>query len=340
MTVVGRTGFWAVTRERNLSPNVQLAPSPGPASRLAPDVRARLKFDPPDGTSLILQAAVLIWAMIHLSGLILAKNAKFSWFRQFHIRSVLTPSPHAQQRNYYLFCGTLALGTMLELVAISAFYLSLHGTIAFNRPPWFPYLFPSFYVLLGIAGVALTGYALFITSRLILKAVPITYLLPAWIFYAVTILLWSHLNSWRDGDGIFFAQRALSFSNEVSPLLPVELLWLMYYFWAWTFIRKVRLSESKQVEIPTLDLLGPSGHGLENYWVDLRTATDDIVFNRQIGRTAAIAFAAAILFLLRPWETLRSIEGDAYDSLVILLVIFVCFVIVMVWGRYLYIGTG
>jgi len=337
LTVVGRTGFWAVTREKNLPPIVQPAPSPGPASQLAPDVRDRLRVDPPDGTSLILQAVLLMWGTIHLSGLIFAKNAKFSWFRQFHIRSVLTPSPHAQQRNYYLFCGTLALGTMLELIAISAFYLSLHATIAFNRPPWFPYLFPSFYVLLGIAGVALTGYAVFITSRLILKAVPIMYLLPAWIFYAVTILLWSHLNSWRDGDGIFFAQRALSFSNEVSPLLPIEMLWAMYYLWAWTFIRKVRLSESKQVEIPALDLLGPAGHGLENYWVNLRTATDDIVFNRQIGRTAAIAFAAAILFLLRPWETLRSIESDAYDLLVILLVIFVCFVIVMVWGRYLYI---
>jgi hypothetical protein len=337
LTVVGRTGFWAVSRGENLSPGEQTAPSPGPATEFKQDIKHRLTFDPPDGTSLILQAVLIIWGIIHLSGLIFAKEAKYSWFRQFHIRSVLTRSPHAQHRNYYLFCGTLALGTMLELIAISYFCLSLHGVIAFSRPPWFPYLFPLFYVLAGAAGVALTGYAVWITSRLIVKAVPIMYLLPPWIFYAATMLLWSFLNSWRDGEGMFFAQRALSFSNEVSPLLPVELLWFMYYLWAWTFIRKTRLSESKQVEIPALGLLGPAGHGLDAYWVDLRAATDGIVFNSQIGKTVTLGFGSAILFLLRPWETLRSIEGGAYDSLVILLVIFVCLVIVMVWVRYLYI---
>jgi hypothetical protein len=337
LTMVGRTGFWPVSREKNLSPDQQAAPSPGPASELAGNVHDRLTFDPPDGTSLLLEVVLLLWGMIHLSGLMFAKQAKYSWFRQFHIRSQSAHSAHAQHQTYYLFCGTLALGTMLELIAISSFYLSLHGAIAFINPVWFPYLFPVFYVVVGITGVTLTGYAVWIASRPILKSVPTTYFLPSLLLYAVTILLWSYLNSWRDGDGMFFAQRAFSFSNKVSPLLPVELLLLMYYLWAWTFIRKARLSESKQVEIPALDLLGPAGHGLETYWIDLRAATDDIVFNPQIGKPVTIAFASVILFLLRPWETLRSVEGGYYDWLVTLLVLFICLVIVMVWGRYLYI---
>jgi hypothetical protein len=337
LTMVGRTGFWAMSREKNLPSDHQAAPSPLPASALTPQIHARLTFDPPDGTSLLLQAALLIWASIHLSGLIFAKKAKYSWFRQFHIRSVTAHTTHAQHQTYYLFCGTLALSVMLGLIAISAFCLSLHGRIALPSPEWFPYLFPTFYVSVAIVGMALAGYAVWIAGQPVLKAVSRRYLLPSLVFYAVTVLLWSYLNSWRDGDGMFFALRAISFSNEVSPLLPIELLLLMYYLWAWTFIRKVRLSESKQVEIPAFDLLGPAGHGLENYLVDLRAATDDVVFNPQIAKAVTIGFAAVILFVLRPWETLRSVEGGIYDSLVILLVLCVCLIIVLVWGRYLYI---
>ena len=122
----------------------------------------------------------------------------------------------------------------------------------------------------------------------------------------------------------------------MSPLLPVELLLLMYYMWSWAFIRKVRLSESKQVQIPMLTLLGPSGHGLEEYWRDLLAATDDIVFNPKIGKVIFGAFIGVSLIVLRPWETLRSVEGKSYDALVVSLVLFICLLIVMVWGRYLF----
>lgn len=335
LTMVGRTGFWVVSRGENVKD--QRAPSPGPANTIESDIHRRLTFDSPDGTSLLLQAALLIWASIHLSGLVFAKKAKYSWFRQFHIRSAAAHSTHALHQTYYLFCGTLALGTMLELIAISAGCLSLHGRIALHSPEWFPYLFQLFYVSAAVVGVTLTCYAVWITRQPVLKAVPTAYLLPSWIFYVLIVLVWTYLNSWRGGDGMFFAQRAISLSNEVSPLLPIELLLFMYYMWAWTFIRKVRLSESKQVETPTLDLLGPAGHGLENFLIYLRAATDDIVFNPQIATAVTIGFAAVILFVLRPWETLRSIEGGYYDLLFILLVVVVCLLIVLVWGRYLYI---
>jgi hypothetical protein len=337
LTMVGRSGFWPVRRGENLPLKDQPAPSPGPASVLASDIHARLTFDSPDGTSLLLQAVLLIWASIHLSGLVFARQAKYSWFRQFHIRSVAAHSAHAQHQTYYLFCGTLALGAMLELIAISAGCLSLHGRIALHSPGWFPHLFALFYVSAAIVGVTLTGYAVWITRQPVLKAVSAAYLALSWIIYAAIILLWSYLNSWRGGDGMFFALRAISLSNEVSPLLPIELLLFMYYMWAWTFIRKVRLSESKQVEIPTLDLLGPAGHGLEDYLIDLRAATDDIVFNPQVAKAISMGFGAVILFVLRPWETLRSVEGGIYDGLFIVLVVVVCLVIVLVWGRYLYI---
>ena len=335
LTIVGRTGFWAMSRAKNAAPDERRAPSsaaPKDGKAAAP---GGLTFDPPDGFSLFVEAALLIWAMVHLFGLRAAKKAQFSWFRQFLVREEGEIS-HAKHQTYYLFCATLTLGAMLELIVIPPMCLALNGHIAFIKPELFPLLFPAFYVLAAVVGLELTRRAVAIARLSILRDLPPEYVWPSWFLYVATILVWTYLNCWRDGDGLFFAQRSFSISNRVSPLLPLELLLLMYYMWSWTFIRKVRLSESKQVQIPTLALLGPSGHGLEEYWIDLRAATDEIIFNPKVGRAIFSAFIIVILIVLRPWETLRSVEGKLYDALVIFLVLFICLLIVMVWGRYMF----
>ena len=348
LTIVGRTGLWPISRSRNDPPDRQQAPSPVAANDAVGKVRGGLTFDSPDGFTLFVEASLLIWAMIHLFGLMRQKKAQFSWFRQFLIRDPKpgevgepdvpeVPRPqYAQHQTYYLLCATLTLGTMLELIAIPPICLASNGHIAFVKSELIPYLFPIFYLLMGLTGLALTAYAIWIARRPILTGMPLTYVLPSWFLYAATILAWAYLNWRRDGEGLFFAERSFSLSNRVSPLLPVELLLLMYYMWAWAFIRKVRLSESKQVQIPMLTLLGPSGHGLEEYWRDLLAATDDIVFNPKIGKVIFGAFIGVSLIVLRPWETLRSVEGKSYDALVVSLVLFICLLIVMVWGRYLF----
>lgn len=339
LTIVGRTGLWPMSRSRNDSPDRQPAPSPVAAKDAVGKVRGGLTFDPPDGFSLFVEAGLLIWALIHLFGLTRQKKAQFSWFRQFLIRDLrpnVALSQHAQHQTYYLLCATLTLGTMLELIAIPPICLASNGHIAFVKSELIPYLFPLFYLLVGLTGLALTAYAIWIARRPILKGLPLTYVLPSWFLYVATILAWAYLNWRRDGEGLFFAERSFSLSNRVSPLLPVELLLLMYYMWSWAFIRKVRLSESKQVQIPMLTLLGPSGHGLEEYWHDLLAATDDIVFNPKIGKVIFGTFIGVSLIVLRPWETLRSVEGKSYDALVVSLVLFICLLIVMVWGRYLF----
>jgi len=348
LTIVGRTGLWPISRSRNDPPDRQQAPSPVAANDAVGKVRGGLTFDSPDGFTLFVEASLLIWAMIHLFGLMRQKKAQFSWFRQFLIRDPKpgevgepdvpeVPRPqYAQHQTYYLLCATLTLGTMLELIAIPPICLASNGHIAFVKSELIPYLFPIFYLLVGLTGLALTAYAIWIARRPILTGMPLTYVLPSWFLYAATILAWAYLNWRRDGEGLFFAERSFSLSNRVSPLLPVELLLLMYYMWAWAFIRKVRLSESKQVQIPMLTLLGPSGHGLEEYWRDLLAATDDIVFNPKIGKVIFGTFIGVSLIVLRPWETLRSVEGKSYDALVVSLVLFICLLIVMVWGRYLF----
>jgi len=348
LTIVGRTGLWPISRSRNDPPDRQQAPSPVAANDAVGKVRGGLTFDSPDGFTLFVEASLLIWAMIHLFGLMRQKKAQFSWFRQFLIRDPKpgevgepdvpeVPRPqYAQHQTYYLLCATLTLGTMLELIAIPPICLASNGHIAFVKSELIPYLFPIFYLLMGLTGLALTAYAIWIARRPILTGMPLTYVLPSWFLYAATILAWAYLNWRRDGEGLFFAERSFSLSNRVSPLLPVELLLLMYYMWAWAFIRKVRLSESKQVQIPMLTLLGPSGHGLEEYWRDLLAATDDIVFNPKIGKVIFGTFIGVSLIVLRPWETLRSVEGKSYDALVVSLVLFICLLIVMVWGRYLF----
>ena len=342
LTMVGRTGFWPIRVEKNASTRMQPAPSPvavgSTGSAGSGDVTTTpLTFDPPDGVSLLLQALLWIWSLIHFAGLKLARHAPYAWFRQFHLRTDVAQAPYAQQQTYYLLCATLALAAMIEMVAMSYFSLSAFGHFAFPRPHWFPYLFPMFYVIAGIVGFLLLIEAVGVSCLPIINSMKRIYTVPPWILYTLTISCWMYLNTWRDGEGVFFAQRALSFTSGVSPLLPIEWLLLIYYLWAWTSIRKVRLAESKQVHLPRLELLGPAGGGLAGYWEELRAATDGIVFNPQIGKAVASGFALAVLFLLRPWETLRSIEGLAYDILLNVLVAMICLIIVMVWSRYLYI---
>lgn len=188
LTMVGRNGFWPVSHEPNDgSISNQMAPSPGPVIKMRADAQQRLSFDPPDGISLWLQAVLLLWCVIHLSGLLSGltsvQKARYTWFRQFRVRTMSRHSAHAEHHTYYLFCATLTLSAMLELIAISYLTLFLDGHIAFLSPHPNPVLFTLFYVLIGAVGVLLTVAAVWIASRRIMKKIKLRYRLPSWILY-------------------------------------------------------------------------------------------------------------------------------------------------------------
>jgi hypothetical protein len=324
LTIVGRTGFWPVDLQ-DYSETV-LAPSMiKPPAALAAGVRERLTFDPPDGTTLFLQGALFAWGAFHLLGMLLGSRTRNPAFNQFGVSANIRERPSAQNYAYYLMCATLALSAMFMLIAVTYARLWWYGHHAWG--------FDVFYFTFGLIGMALATGACWIARKLPFVAMQSVF---PWVLYVGTVLLWLFLTMWPDPVSIFFAQRALYISNGVSPLLPVELLLLMYYVWAWLFLRKVRLSESKQVSVPDPDLLGPGGKGLTQYLTDLKNATDDIVFNRKIAPWIMGGFIISFMLLLRPWAALHSVEGAFYDGLIVFLVLFICLLIVLSWGRYLY----
>src|SRR6185437_4902221 len=98
---------------------------------------------------------------------------------------------------------------------------------------------------------------------------------------------------------------------------------------------KERLADSKHVEVPSLDQLGPGGAGLENCLTELRDATDGLIFNEKIVPWLMFVYVALFLLLLRPWEALHSVEGMVYDAFIVCLVLLNCMLIVLTWARYL-----
>jgi len=119
------------------------------------------------------------------------------------MRGKQNPSAYAQHQMYYLLCGTLAMSAMLLLITIPCAQLLRNGAIAFSRPMWFPALFPAFYGLIAVSGVALFCAACVIASRIRWRVVSGWFQLPSWIIYLVVLGLWTWLNFGRGADGIY-----------------------------------------------------------------------------------------------------------------------------------------
>jgi hypothetical protein len=337
LTVVGRTSFWPVSMDKSrLGGTDDKAPTKpsGDASLLGAGAREMVANDSPDNTTLLLDGALLLWGAVHLIGMWAAFKAGYPWLAQFRVRPSEDVRVHAQHQNFYLMCATLALSNMLALIAICVGWLWWDTQITLKSA--LP--LRALYFSIAVVALALLLVAAWLVRRRPFNLVkPGILLFAPWLIYLATVVLWWCLNSRQTVVGMFFAHRSLYMSNGASPLLPVELLLLLYFSWSWIFVRKVRLSESRQVHVPELDKLGPSGQGFDQCCHKLLKATDALVFHRQLALWIAAAFVAVVIVLLRPAEALRSIEGRPYDIAFVLLVMWVCLLVMLVWGRYLYI---
>lgn len=335
ITMVGRVGFWPVTLGQSSSlQSTPSVPSQKPPPRTY--ISRGSTFDPPDVATTLLEGTLLLWGILHLVGMWFGSRARHPWLEQFRIRPSQDKRRYAQHQIYYLMCATLALSVMLALTVIPVANLWLRGSIDFSHP-----------ILASIADVAraAVALALLVTAATIAsrnhwrRLRPwIVWYLP-WLISVFAVAGWIWVSARSDATGAFFSERAFYLGSGVSPLLPVEFLVLIYYAWSWTCIRKVRLSESKQIRVPELEELGVEAQGFSKCCIALVRATDRLVFHPKISRWMLISFFAAVAVLIRPWSALRSVEGVAYDAGFVFLFFYICLLIVLVWGRYMYIWS-
>jgi hypothetical protein len=329
LTIVGRTGFWPISLRDTADPS---APSPCEGST---ELDHGLVFDPPEGVTILLQGALILLGTFQLVGLVLSHfDIYVSWLSQVQLGSRFRRGTNTQYHSYYLKCGTLALSMMLLLVTMCVTRLRWDGR------PIFGFVSTFIYIMIGLVGVALLAEAIFIEARRAFTAITCWIRLLPWIIYVGTLSVWTILTFGVGADGLFFAQRSFYVGNGVSPLLPVELLLLLYYVWSWMLNRKVRLSEKKEVYVPDPAHLGVGGVGLRRYVEQMRAATDGLPFHPDPKVVGGTLLGYAVAFgLARPWVALRSVEGRLYDSLIQFLCFLIGLLVFLTGARYFYIWS-
>jgi hypothetical protein len=330
LTMVGRTGFWPVNLYEATRAAGVTAAATSATRRVGPQ---RIEFDPPDVTTVLLADSLLLWGVVHLFGMCFGYVTGNPWLAQFRVRSRTDRGAHAQYQTYYLICATLALSAMLGLLAISIACVKRLGGVSIGHV-WFSPMPGGF---IAVVGLGLLAAAVGVAIRNHPERIPRPIFYLPWLAYGLSLIVWSWLSAGSEPENQFFSVRAFYLSNGVSPLLPLEFLLVIYYAWAWSFIRKERLSESKQVRVPELAELGPAGTGLKDGCAMLVEATDGLVFNPRVAAGLLLGFAAAIALLIRPWESLKSVEGPRYDWYFLVMFLYICLLIGLVWGRYMYI---
>jgi hypothetical protein len=329
LTIVGRTGFWPITVKAESNP---FAPSPCEGSTALDN---RLVFDPPEGVTVLIHGALVLLGAFQLVGLVLSNLGVYvSWLGQVQLTSPPRRGTNTHYHSYYLKCGTLTLSMMLLLVAMCVMRLWRDGRLNLGPAPTF------IYIVTGFVAIALLAEAIFIVARCISPEIRPSFRWSPWLIYIVTLALWKMLIFRAGADGLFFAQRSFYVSDGVSPLLPVELLLLMYFVWSWMFNRKVRLSDRKEVYVPDPARLGVGGVGVNPYVVQMRAATDGLAFHpdRKVVGGATVGYAVAFCFA-RPWVALQSVEGRHYDFLIEFLCFFIGLLIFLTIARYFYIWS-
>jgi hypothetical protein len=329
LTMVGRAGFWPVAMQ-----SAEITPTAATAAGKHPAGSARrLTYNPRDGITLILHSVLLAWCLVHFLGMALARSQKWiDWLAQFQVRGT---GALAQQHACYLMCASLALSAMSLSLVISYARVRWCGDFMFNASHGYDLYYGSYAVL----GLALFVSACWIAPVNLWRGTACIFVAFPWGLYVTTLVVWFHLNDFAGEQGAFFALRTFYWADGVSALLPVELLWLLYYIWAWIFIRKARLSASKRILIPDLGLLGSATKGLKDCADRLASATDNLIFDARTARWLMAGVLGAFV-VLRPCRLLRSVEGPWYDRLMLSLVLVICLLIILSWGRYIFIWSN
>jgi hypothetical protein len=326
LTVVSRDGFQPV----HLLERVAGESTPLPfIDRVG---EARFRPDLPTGGFLLLSALLLGVTSAQIVLTRLGSNEKvgfLGWALEFF--HLCEDSPDRVQKAYLLTTSLLTLAILDFIVVFPIWRITLLGLRHDSIPNWYvAYSILSFAV---VAGSLLQAVWLSASHHVFLHKEGIALAL-SWAIAAGYYFAWIILTVRRGTDSDLFLHRSLDLSNGTSPLLPHLLLFLAFYLWSLTNLRRVHLWETRRqaISLPSLDreynsACGDLEHTLDGYFKDL-------FFSKYSWLVLAVVLA--ILLFSRPFSHIAGFEpfllGDRrlFDVL---------YVVYLLLGTALLIGT-
>lgn len=156
--------------------------------------------------------------------------------------------------------------------------------------------------------------------------------LQAWALLLGTLGIWTWLalfdSSYR--TGYFFAYRSLTLLSGVSPAVPLLLLIIASFCWAWVQLK--RETQFRQRKLSTRgDLKAADTENVHRDNVD-RSLTDIFSIDIWMG---ALPFLVAWLLLLSPMLTVRSFEHKIYDWLYWIILAEVYWMLSVSWMQFI-----
>jgi hypothetical protein len=150
-----------------------------------------------------------------------------------------------------------------------------------------------------------------------------------WIF--VTLIFSSEYHR-----GFFFAYRSLALASRVSPLTPILVTALAYFYWSWIQLRREDMIGRRQFLKTYMNASSPAVPEMARQHMVRVDGTLENIFSIHVWRPALL-FISLWLLVFQPWRTLRSIEPLSYDFLYILILTTLYWLLSLSWSQFIWI---
>ncbi len=298
LTVVSRNGFQPVHL-------LDRASAEGKPLPFVPRwTEARFHPDLPSGGYLLLSALLLSLSSAQIVLTCFGSKEKvgfMGWAIEFF--HLCKDSPDRVQKAYLLATSLLILAILDFIVFFPIWRITLLGLRHASIPHWYVW-----YSILGfvvVAGSLVEAVWLSTVNQVFIHKEGFA-LAISWGIAICYYSAWVNLTARHGTDSDLFLYRSLDLSNGTSPLLPHLLLFLAFYLWSLTNLRRVHLWETRRqtISLPSLDNRYKSACG------DLEQSLDgyfkDLFFSKYSWLVLVVVLAA--LVFSRPFSHIAGVE--------------------------------
>jgi hypothetical protein len=243
-----------------------------------------------------------------------AKSKFLGWTIEFF--HVCEDSPAHTQKAYLLTTSYLILAVLNFMVFLPVWRVTHFRMQQHMGSGW--YVFLSVVTLL-VVFASLVAALWFSAIHRLHRSKELVWLILSWLIAAGYYSIWC-IFAWPDSfPAQFFIQRSLDLSNGTSPLLPHLLLFISFYLWALTNLRRVHLWETRSQKVRFSSLNKPYRSYFGVLARDLDTYFKDLLFSKSSWIVLALVIGS--LIALRPFSHVAGFEpfvlfkGNLFDGL-------------------------